>query len=116
MARPLPYFGRRDVSHQIVRGARVRRMLLEQVRYAITNEPASYEPEPSLTPDSLTNIRGRVSITVGTIVVRLNKEGFTQSERLYDMRDALAEGRPVDRRHIEWLNETIDGEASVPLG
>jgi hypothetical protein len=113
MARPYPFDGRRDDSRHLVRGARVRRMLLEQVRFAITSEPAALELQPNLAPDSLTNIRGRVSITVGTIVVRLNKEGFTHSERLYDMRDALAEGRPLEDRDLEWLNATIDGESGT---
>src|ERR1700694_4435142 len=62
------------------RAARVRRMLLEQVRFAITTEPAAVEYQADTAPGSLTNIRGRVSITLGTIVVRLNQEGFAHSD------------------------------------
>ena len=89
----------------------MRRLLLEQVRFAITTEPAALESEADVPPESLTNIRGLVSITVGTIVVRLNREGFTQSDRLYSIRDVLAEGRPVERDDLEWLNMTIARES-----
>src|ERR1051325_2524465 len=92
------------------RGARVRRMLLEQVRYALTTEPAAVEPLPALPAESVTYIRGRISITVGAIVVRLNQEGFTESDRLYEMRDGLAQGRPVDHGDVEWLNTVIAAE------
>src|ERR1700751_1237988 len=92
------------------RGARVRRMLLEQVRYALTTEPAALEMAPDMPADSVTYIRGRVSITVGAIVVRVNREGFTESDRLYEIRDGLAQGRPVARNDLEWLNTTIAQE------
>ena len=92
------------------RGARVRRMLLEQVRYALTTEPAAFEILADVPRDNLAYIRGRVSITLGAIVVRLNQEGFTESERLYEMRDGLAQGKPVDRNHIDWLNTVIATE------
>ena len=106
-----PAFVSRYVDHLAgARGARVRRMLLEQVRYALTTEPAALEMEPDLPADSVTYIRGRVSITVGAIVVRLNQEGFTQSDRLYEMRDGLAQGRPVGSNELEWLNTTIAAE------
>ena len=89
------------------KGSRARRMLLEQVRFAITTEPATFESEPEVSSGRLASIRGRVSITVGAIVVRLNQMGFTQSDRLYHMRDGLAEGRPIARDDLEWLNVTI---------
>jgi hypothetical protein len=92
------------------RGARVRRLLLEQVRYALSTEPAAFDLQPDMTADSLIYIRGRVSITLGAIVVRLNQEGFTESDRLYEMRDGLAQGKPVDRGHMEWLNTIIATE------
>src|SRR5207249_8369328 len=63
-----------------------------------------------------TYIRGRVSITVGAIVVRLNQEGFTGSERLYEMRDGLAQGRPVGRGDLEWLNTIIATERGLQTG
>jgi hypothetical protein len=100
----------------LARGARVRRMLLEQVRYALTTEPAAVEPLPDLPADSVTYIRGRISITVGAIVVRLNREGFTESDRLYEMRDGLAQGKPVERTHLEWLNTIIARERSRSAG
>lgn len=98
--------------------ARARRLLLEQVRMAITGEPATLDSVPELPAESVTKIRGRVSIMVGTIVVRLNREGFTQSDRLYVIRDVLAEGRPVMDDDIEWLNGMIAVEAgqSTALG
>jgi hypothetical protein len=89
--------------------AKVRRLLLEQLRQAIATEPAALEAD-HLPADSLTNIRGRVSIMIGTIVVRLNREGFTQSDRLYSMRDSLALGRPVEPDDVEWLAATIAEE------
>jgi hypothetical protein len=98
------------------RGARVRRLLLEQVRYALTTEPAALEVAPDVAPDHLTYIRGRVSITLGAIVVRLNQEGFTQSDRLYEMRDGLAQGRPVDRGALDWLNSIIATERGLQTG
>lgn len=82
-------------------------MLLEQIRYALTTEPVSFELHGDVPTDNITYIRGRVSITVGQIVVRLNQEGFTESDRLYEMRDGLAQGRPIDREHLEWLNTII---------
>lgn len=110
------FFGRPPGSFANARGARVRRLLLEQVRYALTTEPAALEIPPDVTTDSLTYIRGRVSITVGAIVVRLNQEGFTQSDRLYEMRDGLAQGRPVDRGDLEWLNTIIATERGLQTG
>ena len=110
------FFGRPSDPFATARGARVRRMLLEQVRYALTTEPGALEISADGTPDSLTYIRGRVSITVGAIVVRLNQEGFTQSDRLYDMRDGLAQGRPVERGAIEWLNTIIAKERGLQTG
>lgn len=104
----------RHVDHvSTARGARVRRLLLEQVRYALTTEPAAVGEPASFATDDVTYIRGRVSITVGAIVVRLNQEGFTQSDRLYVMRDGLAQGRAVDRRDLEWLNTIIAAERSL---
>ncbi len=91
--------------------ARVRRLLLEQLRQAITTEPAALDAPPNLTAQSLTNLRGRVSIMIGTIVVRLNREGFGQSDRLYAMRDRLASGRPVEPRDLEWVTGAITDEA-----
>src|SRR5260221_6191863 len=61
------YFGRPSDPLATARGARVRRLLLEQVRYALTTEPAALQLIPEATPDSLTHIRGRVSITVWAI-------------------------------------------------
>ena len=110
------FFGRPSDPLATARGARVRRLLLEQVRYALTTEPAALEIAPDVPADSLTYIRGRVSITVGAIVVRLNQEGFTESDRLYDMRDGLAQGRPVDRGDLEWLNTIIALERGLQSG
>ena len=106
------YFGRPSDPFATARGARVRRMLLEQVRYALTTEPGALEISADGTPDSLTYIRGRVSITVGAIVVRLNQEGFTQSDRLYDMRD----GRPRVAQHDYRDGAGIaDGVLRIPI-
>jgi hypothetical protein len=96
--------------------ARARRLLLEQLRQAIATEPAALEATPHLAVTSLSNIRGRVSIMVGTIVVRLNREGFDQSDRLYVMRDSLASGRPVEPADVEWLNSMIAVESSASKG
>jgi hypothetical protein len=68
---------------------------------------------PEANPGSLTHIRGRISITVGAIVVRLNQEGFTESDRLYEMRDGLAQGKPVGSDDIEWLNTIIAMERGL---
>ena len=110
------FFGRQPDAVPAARGARVRRLLLEQVRYALTTEPAAIDLPPDLHPDSVTYIRGRVSITVGAIVVRLNQEGFTQSDRLYEMRDGLAQGKPVDDGDLEWLNAIIAMERGLATG
>jgi hypothetical protein len=101
------FFGRHSDPLAAARGARVRRLLLEQVRYALTTEPATLEEPGYFTDDDVTYIRGRVSITVGAIVVRLNQEGFTHSDRLYEMRDGLAQGKPVGESDLEWLNSII---------
>lgn len=90
-------------------------MLLEQVRFAITDEPAVLSGV-YLRRECLKNIRGRVSIMVGTIVVRLNLEGFTQSDRLYSMRDELAAGRPVAQRELDWLDVIIEDEQRLVTG
>jgi len=90
--------------------ARARRLLLEQLRQAIATEPAALDVLPNPPGTSLSNIRGRVSIMIGTIVVRLNREGFDQSDRVYGMRDSLASGRPVEPADIEWLNAVIADE------
>ena len=110
------FFGQASDPFATARGARVRRLLLEQVRYALTTEPAALEIAPDVAQDSLTYIRGRVSITVGAIVVRLNQEGFTESDRLYGMRDGLAQGRPVDRGDLDWLNTIIATERGLQTG
>ena len=107
------YLGHTSDQFGTARGARVRRLLLEQVRYALTTEPAALELPADVSADSATYIRGRVSITVGAIVVRLNQEGFRESDRLYLMRDGLAQGRPVDRGDLEWLNMTIAAEKGL---
>ena len=107
------FFGRQPDPLAAARGARVRRLLLEQVRYALTTEPAALELPADVPAESVTYIRGRVSLTVGAIVVRLNQEGFTESDRLYGMRDGLAQGRPVDRGDLEWLNMTIATERGL---
>ena len=86
---------------------RARRLLLQQLHEAISTEPAALEAMPNLPGDSLSNIRGRVSIMIGTIVVRLNREGFTESDRLYSMRDSLASGRPLEPGDFEWLDGLI---------
>jgi len=91
--------------------ARARRLLLEQLRQAIATEPAALDVLPNLPGTSLSNIRGRISIMIGTIVVRLNREGFDQSDRVYLMRDSLASGRPVEPADVEWLNAVIADEA-----
>ena len=101
------FFGHLQDPVTAARGARVRRLLLEQVRYALTTEPVALDMPSDVPPDNVSYIRGRVSITVGAIVVRLNQEGFTHSDRLYEMRDGLAQGRPVGHRDIEWLNNII---------
>lgn len=106
-------FGRHPDPLATARAARVRRLLLEQVRYALTTEPAAIEAPAYFTDADVTYIRGRVSITVGAIVVRLNQEGFTQSDRLYDMRDGLAQGRPVAVGDLEWLNSIIAKERGL---
>ena len=91
--------------------ARARRLLLEQLRQAIATEPAAVDLLPHLPMTSLSNIRGRISIMIGTIVVRLNREGFDQSDRVYLMRDSLALGRPVEPADVEWLDGVIADEA-----
>jgi hypothetical protein len=96
--------------------ARARRLLLEQLRQAIATEPAALDVSPNLPGTSLSNIRGRISIMIGTIVVRLNREGFDQSDRVYLMRDCLASGRPVEPADIEWLNTVIADEAKAREG
>jgi hypothetical protein len=90
--------------------ARARRLLLKQLHQAIASEPAALEAVPNLAGESLSNIRGRVSIMIGTIVVRLNREGFTESDRLYAMRDNLASGRPVEPGDVAWLDALIGRE------
>lgn len=92
--------------------ARARRLLLEQAHQAITTEPAVLDAPPGLPGPSLSSIRGRVSIILGTIVVRLNREGFADSERLYLMRDGLARGQPVGRSDVEWLENAIAVESA----
>jgi hypothetical protein len=92
--------------------AKARRLLLEQLRQAIATEPAALEAVPDLPAEHLTRIRARVSILVGTIVVRLNREGFAGSERIYCIRDGLATGLPVNPDDIRWLETAIAGEAS----
>jgi hypothetical protein len=98
--------------------ARARRLLLEQLRQAIATEPAALDVAPNLHGVNLSNIRGRISIMIGTIVVRLNREGFDQSDRLYLMRDGLASGRAVEPADVEWLNAAIASESAAvtPLG
>ena len=90
--------------------AKARALLLQQLRQAIAGEPATVEAFPDLPAESLTRIRARVSILVGTIVVRLNREGFAHSERIYSMRDGLASGRPVAHHDVEWLDGAIAKE------
>ena len=89
---------------------KARRLLLEQLRQAIATEPATLEAAPNLPGENLSNIRGRVSIMIGTIVVRLNREGFGESDRLYQMRDNLASGRPVRPEDVAWLEGVIAAE------
>jgi len=96
--------------------ARARRLLLEQLRQAIATEPAALDVSPNLPGMSLSNIRGRISIMIGTIVVRLNHEGFDQSDRVYLMRDSLASGRPVEPADVDWLNMVIADEGLRALG
>lgn len=87
--------------------AKARRLLLEQLRQAVATEPAVVEAVPDVPSAHLTTIRARVSILVGTIVVRLNREGFAGSERIYAMRDRLAAGQAVDPADVAWLADAI---------
>src|SRR5205823_1862825 len=50
------FFGRASDPFATARGARVRRQLLEQVRYALTTEPAAPEIAPEVAQDSRTYI------------------------------------------------------------
>ncbi len=90
----------------------LRRQLLESVRLVLTSEPAALGG-PSTTPDDLIgDIRGTVSVTVGHIVMRLNRLGFTMSDRLYLMRDDLAAGRSINLEDLQWLDVVIAREAA----
>jgi hypothetical protein len=90
----------------------MRRQLLESVRLVLTSEPAALGG-PSTTPDDLVgDIRGTVSVTVGNIVMRLNRLGFTMSDRLYVIRDDLAAGRPIHLEDLQWLDMVIAREAA----
>jgi hypothetical protein len=113
MQNPTSFYGSESGSNARPCRARVRRLLLEQLRQAIATEPAALEAAEHLPAESLTNIRGRVSIMIGTIVVRLNREGFTQSDRLYVMRDSLASGQPVEPCDVDWLAATIAAEGGA---
>src|SRR5436309_10914746 len=100
-----------NARFQAVRSGRTkaRLLLLEQLRQAIDTEPAALDARPDLSAESLGNIRSRVSILVGTLVVRLNREGFAGSDRLYTMRDGLASGLPIPARDLDWLKAAIAG-------
>lgn len=116
MERPLPQAAPSFTNRPHVHASRVRRLLLEQARYALTTEPAVLESRPDLPVAQVINIRSRASLMVGAIVVRLNLEGFTQSDRLYAMRDDLADGRPVDPRDLAWLSRIISRETGATSG
>ena len=110
------FFGRSSDPFATARGARVRRLLLEQVRYALTTEPAALEIPPDVTADRLTHIRGRVSITVGAIVVRLNQEGFTESDRALRHARRAGPGQAVDRGDSSGSTRLIATEQGLQTG
>ena len=88
------------------------RRLLREARLAICSEPAAIGGPISALGDPIGNVRAAVSVTVGHVVMRLNQAGFTQSDRLYRIRDELAAGRPVGPAEIKWLN-VVEREADA---
>jgi len=90
--------------------AGVRRELLEQVKVAITSEPAALGGPTAAPDDRVGDIRGTVSVTIGNIVMRLNQAGFTESDRLYVIRDDLAAGKPIRTVDLLWLDGAIEHE------
>jgi hypothetical protein len=86
--------------------------LLSHVRSALASEPSAATGPPSIGPrngciDSVADVRAALSVTVGSVAMRLNKAGFTQPEQLYRMRDRLAAGQPVGADALNWLDRTI---------
>jgi hypothetical protein len=85
--------------------------LLRQVRSALYSEPATRGGPIGASDDLVCSIRGTVSVTIGSVVVRLNKAGFCESDRLYKIRDELAAGRSIEPDELTWLNAKL-GSAS----
>jgi hypothetical protein len=57
-------------------------------------------------------IRGKTSITVGIATAKLHESGFAQNDRLYRIRDELAQGRVVTGGDLIWLDNAIAEEES----
>lgn len=93
--------------------SQARRELLEQIRLALISEPAAFGVLSGQPDDRMEDIRGMASVRVGHIVMRLNRLGFAQSDRLYRIRDKLAAGRPIGPENLQWLETAIAGERAV---
>ena len=81
--------------------------LLRQARSAIYSEPATRGGPISASDDLVCSIRGMVSVMIGSVVVRLNLAGFSESDRLYKIRDELAAGRSIEPDELTWLNSQL---------
>jgi hypothetical protein len=80
--------------------------LLSEVKLALM-EPAAFAGPGGGLSDFVADLRAAVSVRVGSAVVRLNLAGFTQSDRLYQIRDRLAAGQPIDTDALAWLDRAI---------
>jgi hypothetical protein len=80
--------------------------LLREIKLALS-EPVAFGSPVSGLSDLVADLRAAVSVRVGSAVVRLNLAGFTQSDRLYQIRDRLAAGQPIDTDSLAWLDRAI---------
>jgi hypothetical protein len=80
--------------------------LLREVKLALM-EPAAFAGAGGGLSDFVADLRAAVSVRVGSAVVRLNRAGFTHSDRLYQIRDLLAAGQPIDADALAWLDRAI---------
>lgn len=80
--------------------------LLTEVKLALM-EPAAFAGQVNGLSELVADRRAAVSVRVGSAVVRLNLAGFNQSEKLYQIRDRLAAGQPIDTDTLTWLDRAI---------
>ena len=86
-----------------------RAAILGQIRSTLRAAPYAFA-NSGLTSRQLRVMRGQISVKIAIEAAKLEAAHFAHPERLYRMRDALADGQPITEDEILWLDRAIEAE------